>query len=105
MYILAALQLLSSCGPYLEPLQGLLLCDSDVGLFQGNWSEAVVEVEQALGRVDTQEGGHILQRRRRRRRSRRRRREEEESGEENNQTVHVHRIRVHPETGTDLIVG
>ena len=44
----------------LESLEGLLLCDSDVGLLQRDWTETVVEVEQSLGRVNTQESGHIL---------------------------------------------
>ena len=45
---------------HLKSLESLLLSDSDVGLFQRNWPETVVEVEQPFGWVDTQEGSHIL---------------------------------------------
>ena len=44
----------------LEALQGLLDADANVLLRQGAGPEAVVEVKEALVRLHTQEGRHIL---------------------------------------------
>ena len=45
---------------HLKPLHGFLLRNPNVRLFQGYGSEAVVKVKETLGRVDTQECGHIF---------------------------------------------
>ena len=45
---------------YLEPLEGLLLCDSDVRLLQRHRTKTVVKVVETLGGINTQEGGHVL---------------------------------------------
>ena len=44
----------------LESLDSFLLRYSDELLFEGDWSEAVVEEVQALGRVHSEEGGYVL---------------------------------------------
>ncbi len=44
----------------LEALQRLAHCDANVLLGQRTWPEAVVEVEETLVPLDTEEGSHIL---------------------------------------------
>ena len=44
----------------LEPLDGLLLCDTDKLLLQGHGPETVVKEEETLGGLHPQEGSNIL---------------------------------------------
>ena len=44
---------------HLEPLDSLLLRDANVLLLQRNWSERIVEEEEAAVKVDTEKPGNV----------------------------------------------